>query len=514
MEVRRRVSINGTLPTSTNHPIRFTAFSFHPRKIPFVAAWKEMDRYINKETQTEVETVDEETQTEVETVDKETQTQVEVSDNGSQTEAEETYNETQAKVQYSSMETQTEASYINDETETEVDNTNISLVPPLLPEISGPSFADGFQNIIRSGISQAPQESRWSRSSIMTLEIEPGAIEASSRGLGGSIPRSPPVQPYPPPYSSTMGTGSGRFSTRRRRHPFRSRLPVLSTRTSSLRDGSAERTREVRHSAWNALATSIPGPLRSSSAERMREVRHSGLNTRTPSILRSPRSDSAERTPEVKHSGLNTPTPSVARSLRGSSVERWSELELEAIDNRLESIRRINSESSAILSGLLSDSGSSESAIRAATSPGSIHSEAHQPLSPSAEGSEKTLRGALEQEIESWGTSVPYDWQRYLRYTSPLNLCPEQVEKELRSLEKACVRKQVMESRPFDVYDTMEFFEHNRLKCWVLLNVHCLNYEGTWPKNYLPKTPAEELRVSRDRGEDSESNVSFDHRDG
>ena len=72
MEVSRRVSIVELFLTSIDYPVRFTAFSFSPRKVPFVAAWKEMDRYTDKETQTEVETISQETQTEVETIDQET----------------------------------------------------------------------------------------------------------------------------------------------------------------------------------------------------------------------------------------------------------------------------------------------------------------------------------------------------------------------------------------------------------------------------------------------------------
>ena len=92
------------------------------------------------------------------------------------------------------------------------------------------------------------------------------------------------------------------------------------------------------------------------------------------------------------------------------------------------------------------------------------------------------------------------------------NIMPElsadNIAKEWLRLERICARKQAMDLDPFRIFGLRGTFEHDRLKCFVLLNQHV--HEKNWPEGYEPRTPMEELlRDCDDSEEDDESVASF-----
>ena len=120
---------------------------------------------------------------------------------------------------------------------------------------------------------------------------------------------------------------------------------------------------------------------------------------------------------------------------------------------------------------------------------------------------EESIGKDLRQEIESWGDLVPRHWEGYLKFDPLLEPSPQQLARERLALEEACAQKRVMEVRSFRVHGKPKTFDHDRLKCWVLLNRHL--HEETWPKGYVPETSVEELRARKYQEEEEESNASF-----
>ena len=114
----------------------------------------------------------------------------------------------------------------------------------------------------------------------------------------------------------------------------------------------------------------------------------------------------------------------------------------------------------------------------------------------------------LRQEIESWEELVPDKWENLVIVNPLRERSLKSLQNERRGLEEACGQRRVMKAEKFEVFGTLRHWDHDRLKCWVLFNMH-QHFKDCWPPGYQPQTAIRELTGHDDGGEDTESTWSF-----
>ena len=114
----------------------------------------------------------------------------------------------------------------------------------------------------------------------------------------------------------------------------------------------------------------------------------------------------------------------------------------------------------------------------------------------------------LRQEIELWGELVPDEWENLVIVNPLRERSLKSLQNERRGLEEACYQRREIKADKFEVYGTFRHWDHDRLKCWVLLSMH-QHFKDCWPPGYQPETAIRELTGHDDGGEDTESNWSF-----
>ena len=87
----------------------------------------------------------------------------------------------------------------------------------------------------------------------------------------------------------------------------------------------------------------------------------------------------------------------------------------------------------------------------------------------------------IEQELKTW-KFMPKD-RRLIIYDPILDLSPQDFLNERWTLEKFCEKGQAVEPREFRIRGTRESLNHDRLKCWVMYNMH-VGWKPSWPPGY------------------------------
>ena len=135
---------------------------------------------------------------------------------------------------------------------------------------------------------------------------------------------------------------------------------------------------------------------------------------------------------------------------------------------------------------------------RSESVPSIVTAPEHNIVPLSGENARQDARERLFKEIQSW----PYapnedrlreflvfdgdDAERPFRMPSPADL-----EQERIMLERTSAKGAAVATGRFRVFDGPEYFEHNRLKCWVYLNQ--FRHGQRWPEGYMPLCTGEEL---------------------
>lgn len=104
-------------------------------------------------------------------------------------------------------------------------------------------------------------------------------------------------------------------------------------------------------------------------------------------------------------------------------------------------------------------------------------------------------RSSIIQDIESWhlDRSLGRNWKNYVIVNPKKKMSQQKLGERLFVLEALCVQERESKIKPFWIFGTCEFYQHDLLACWALTNRFICTEFGTWPPGYNPCFPEEEL---------------------